>query len=105
MATIPSTGPAVRNRNGETNVIPKWISFRLKERKTGAKTDVWDVWSLKLPPAYLGTVKWFSRWRKYAFFAARDRIFEQDCLRDLAEFVESETEKHRKGRRAFPKED
>lgn len=82
---------------------PKWVSFQLEERKRGAKTDVWHVWSIKEAPmtAHLGIVKWFAPWRKYAFFPAEQTLYEQDCLRDLAEFVEVETVKQRKGRRAF----
>lgn len=39
----------------------------------------------------LGEVKWFGRWRKYAFFPERDCVFEQDCLRVIAEFCERHT--------------
>jgi hypothetical protein len=84
--------------------MAKWVSFRLDERRAGAKTDVWFVFSLTAFPAHLGVVKWYAQWRKYAFFPASTALFEQDCLRDIAEFLESETEKHRKGKRAFPPE-
>jgi hypothetical protein len=79
----------------------RWSSFQIEDRRKGAKTDVWHVWSLKDPPAHLGVVKWFSAWRRYAFFPAPETLYEQDCLRDLAEFIEAETVKQRKGRRAF----
>jgi hypothetical protein len=79
----------------------RWVSFQLEDRRRGAKTDVWHVWSLKQPPAHLGLVKWYGAWRRYAFFPAPETIFEQDCLRDIAAFVESETEKQRKGKRTF----
>lgn len=83
-------------------MTPKWVSFQLEERRFGAKTDLWYVWSLKEPAAHLGVVKWFGAWRKYAFFPAVQTLFEQDCLRDIAEFIEQETVKQRKGRRAVP---
>jgi hypothetical protein len=79
---------------------PKWISFKKEERAEGAKTDRWVVWSLQAA-LYLGEVKWKSSWRKYAFFPPPDRVFEEDCLRDIAKFCEEETIAHRKGRRAF----
>lgn len=83
-------------------MTPKWVSFQLEEpRRVGRKTDLWHVWSLNSPPRHLGVVSWFSAWRKYAFYPSSSTIFEQDCLRDLATFIEEETTKHRKGRRAF----
>lgn len=84
--------------------MSKWISFQIEERRTGAKTDRWGVWALA-GGEFLGQVKWYAQWRKYCFFpAAHATLFEQDCLRDIATFIESETEKHRKGRRAFSEE-
>jgi hypothetical protein len=79
----------------------RWVSFQLEDRRAGAKTDVWNVWSLKTPPFHLGRVKWFSSWRKYAFFPTSQTLYEQDCLRDIAGFIEAETLNHKKGRRAF----
>ena len=43
----------------------------------------------------LGQVRWFGRWRKYAFFPAMNTVYEQTCLRDLAAFCERETSAHR----------
>lgn len=81
-----------------------WITFKLNDRRMKAKTDTWEVWSLD-EASHLGQIRWYSPWRKYCFFPAGECVFEQDCLRHIAEFIESETTKHRKGRRAFPKEE
>jgi hypothetical protein len=35
---------------------------------------------------YLGEIKWFGPWRRYAFFPISERVFEEDCLRDIADF-------------------
>jgi hypothetical protein len=53
--------------------------------------------------AVIGEIKWYSQWRKYAFFPT-DAIFEQNCLRDIADFLELVTveHKHRKWRRYNP---
>ena len=80
-------------------MTPKWITFQMEQRKPGAKTDIWHVWSAP-GSAHLGTVKWYGRWRKYAFFPGMETLYEEDCLRDLAEFIESETLKQRNGRKA-----
>lgn len=80
-----------------------WISFKLNDRRSDRKTDTWEVWSLD-EASHVGQVRWYSPWRKYCFFPSHETVFEQDCLRFIAEFVEKETVKHRKGKRAFPEE-
>lgn len=78
-----------------TNV---WITFKLRApRQDGRKTDVWDVWTIA-EDAHLGQVRWHAPWRKYCFFvggAGDECVFEQDCLRLIAEVIEYETRKHR----------
>lgn len=59
------------------------------------KTVIWRVMSKR--GGWLGDVKWFSRWRKYSFFPAPHCVFEQVCLRDIAEFVEERTKEHKTG--------
>lgn len=77
-----------------------WVSFKINERRLKAKTDTWEVWNLD-QAIHLGQIRWHPPWRKYCFFPAGECVFEQDCLRHIAEFIESETVKHRKGKRAF----
>jgi hypothetical protein len=74
------------------------VSFRRNDHSPKKKTDSWEVWSLG-DARYIGQVRWYSR--KYCFFPASGIALDQDCLRSIAELVESETEKHRKGKRAF----
>lgn len=40
----------------------------------------------------LGIVKWHPGWRRYAFFPAPGTLFEPTCLRDLADFCETQTQ-------------
>jgi len=63
---------------------PKYIDFVLYERKP--KTDVYDIKS-KESGDLLGQVKWFSRWRKYAFFPVHKTVWEQECLGDVIAFL------------------
>lgn len=68
--------------------------------KPKAKTRVWAVLSALDSPkgtggAELGFVKWWSHWRKYAFFPNDNTLFEQHCLREIAAFCENQTKKHR----------
>lgn len=70
----------------------KWIVFNICG-DTG-KTKMWEVVS-KEGGDRLGLVKWYPGWRRYCFFPAPNTIFEQDCLRDIAQFCENRTAIHK----------
>ena len=72
----------------------KWINFVLA--KQGEKTNVWQV-KTKDNFDILGEIKWFSRWRRYAFFPYSVTIYEQDCLRDIANFIEEQMNCRKQG--------
>ena len=74
------------------------VYFTDKGASASGKTRIWEV----LPEHSvipLGTVKWFGRWRKYSFFPELNTVYEQDCLRDIAEFCETITRQHRENKR------
>lgn len=75
----------------------KWITVSWSGRSPSGKTSVWIVRSSE-GGDLLGEIRWFARWRKYAFFPALHTVFEQDCLRDIAKFIEDETMAHRNRR-------
>jgi len=58
------------------------------------KTKVWWVVS-KYDDIQLGTIAWFSRWRKYSFFPKGDTVYEWVCLREIADFCSSQTQLHK----------
>ena len=64
----------------------KWIACQQVE--SANKTSLFNVFT-KDRTTFLGAVKWFSRWRCYAFFPAAETVFEQQCMRDLAVFLET----------------
>ena len=64
----------------------------------GRKTIIWQV--IAKDGADLGSVRWFGRWRKYCFFPAADCVFEETCLREIAQFIEDRTAEH-KGKKAI----
>lgn len=58
--------------------------------EAGRKTASWGVSSTGLVP--LGHVRWFSQWRRYCFFPLDQHlVFDAECLRELAEFLQSQT--------------
>lgn len=74
----------------------KWVRFDLVGQK--AKTKVWDVVATAHEAAgimpSLGVIQWHSYWRKYAFFPCNS-LFESQCLRDIADFLDDAMKEHR----------
>lgn len=71
------------------------------ELEPTSKTKVWEVAS-KMDKETgedtyesLGYVKWFGRWRRYAFFAISGTIFEENCLHEIAVFCNQRTFEHK----------
>jgi hypothetical protein len=56
---------------------------------------VWWVVSKYDPEMQLGWIERISKWRKYSFFPKADTVYEQVCLREIAEFCETATAKHK----------
>lgn len=57
-----------------------YLSFE-KEDWPKIKTEIWQVRS---KAGYiLGSIKWFSRWRQYAFFPCPETVWNPDCLKQV----------------------
>jgi hypothetical protein len=76
----------------------QWLSFDIVV--IGARTNVWQVSTFDLHLC-LGEIKWFARWRGYAFFPAPETAFERGCLREIADFIEAANIEQRERRRAM----
>jgi len=77
-----------------------WIEFEYYPPKLGCKTSIWII-KTKLSKALIesytiGLIKWHPAWRKYAFFPTESTIWEEDCLREISQFIEEETRKHKR---------
>ncbi len=72
----------------------KWIDFNEIKQPPERKTRLWYV-GVKNSPECIGIIKWFPAWRKYAFFPSENSIFEQDCLRNISDFIEDHTRCHK----------
>jgi len=75
-------------------LAPKWVRFDSTGPSDSGRTHTWSVRSIQ-GNIYLGAVKWFGQWRRYAFYPDEATVFEQDCLRDIAAFCETQTTGHR----------
>lgn len=72
-----------------------WVTFDEYGTSESGKTKRWAVHAAEPPREELGKVTWYPFWRKYAFLPHPLTVFEEECLRDIAAFCESETKKHR----------
>lgn len=77
--------------------MAKWIEFREVKQPPG-KTRVWQIIS-KQQRAILGGIVWYGPWRKYVMEPNYNTVWEQDCLRDVAAFIEEQTRLHKQERR------
>ncbi len=89
---LPTSDP--KNPAPNPFIEGKYLRFEAVARKP--KTRIWAVLSKESGDA-LGLVQWFGRWRCYSFFPAKDTLFEQRCLRDIAAFCEEQTRMQRTG--------
>lgn len=70
------------------------------EDTPAAKTNRWEV--VTLPGStVIGRITWYGPWRKYCFFPRGETVYEQVCLREIADFCETETATH-KARKSSP---
>ena len=78
-----------------------YISFCNLGQLPGKVTNGYGVWTLGPNSAVLGWIKWFPRWRKYAFTSdSPDNVYEEICLREIADFCEQETKAHKAKKKA-----
>jgi len=67
-----------------------FVKFENAGLSDSGKTQRWLVTSTG--GAHLGTVSWYSQWRRYAFQPIAGTVFDANCLREIADFLQVETE-------------
>jgi hypothetical protein len=75
---------------------PRWIRFDECSTSPGRKTHIWNV-AAKADGLILGSVFWYVPWRCFVFgpTADCDTVYEQRCLRDIADYMEARTAEHK----------
>ena len=74
---------------------PKWIEFR--EVPAPGVTKRFEVHT-KPGGVVIGRVAWSNGWRRYVLQPGFPTEWEQDCLRDVAAFLEEQTQARKKAR-------
>lgn len=72
-----------------------WIRFDESGSSKSGKTLLWAV--MPVSGGYrIGWIKWHGPWRKYVFEPMTNTIWEEDCLRFIADFCQEKTLEHRR---------
>jgi hypothetical protein len=66
----------------------KWITIQEVDSSPSGKTKIYEVITNDTIVPILGVIKWQPTWRKYAFFPYGDSFYEEDCLKNIVEFLE-----------------
>ena len=72
-----------------------WIEFVEGPPSKSGKTKTWEVYPIGNRRDLIGRVLWYAPWRKYAFEALPSAIWEQNCLRTIADFIVEQTKLHK----------
>ncbi len=75
--------------------MAKWIEFMHIPQAGKMKTKVFAVIN-KATRDNIGQIRWYAPFRKYSFMPYPNTVYEQDCLRDIMDFIR-ELEYERKG--------
>lgn len=71
-------------------IVASFINIVEIARPLNIKTQRWEV-RAKKDAAILGRIQWRSGWRCYVFEPSFPTVFEEVCLREIADFIETET--------------
>lgn len=65
----------------------KYMQF-LELKFTGEETKTRKIAVCSIKGGLLGDIKWFGRWRQYAFFPSHDTVWNPDCLKDICDVID-----------------
>lgn len=77
------------------DIKSKWLEFHPRLIGFTGKTFQFEVWT-QGKTYFLGEIKWYGAWRRYAFFPVDRTVFEWDCKRMIADVCEKMTKDHNK---------
>lgn len=72
--------------------IGKYLIAELGSHSDSGKTEIWFI--RNTDGEELGSISWYSSWRKYAFNSF-EMSYEEKCLRSIADFCEKLTKEHK----------
>lgn len=73
--------------------VKKYIRIIEQGASPTGKTKVWHVMNIH-KDELCGVVRWHGAFRKYCFYPTSGFLFDWDCLRVVADFMEYVTKEH-----------
>lgn len=70
-----------------------WIKFTFHGNSPSGLTKLWMVQRAN-GDTVLAWIAWYAPWRKYTMHTLEGVVFDQACLREIADFCENETRRH-----------
>lgn len=74
--------------------MSEYLRFRAAGASASYKTEVWEV-ETAASGTVLGEIRWFGRWRQYAFFPSAETVYNPDCLDSISAHTRWLTKRHR----------
>lgn len=78
--------------------MAEWIKFDLLPQVRKRKTPTWAVVTND-ESTTLGYIGFYPKWRKFVYSPNGNTVYEETCLRDIAEFIAARTEEWRASKR------
>lgn len=78
--------------------VASFIKFELVGPSKSGLTNIWRVVNTNTGEE-IGQVYWHGAWRKYVYFTPLDSIYDWECMRLLADFIEEKTMEHRNAKK------
>jgi hypothetical protein len=72
------------------------LAFKDAGTSPSGKTNQWGVWSTDARDECLGSIRWYSHWRRYVFYPLGARLFDASCLSEIVAFLSTQTSEHHK---------
>jgi hypothetical protein len=66
--------------------MSKYLHFKVNPPQGDQRTYAIEIFS-KRHGNLLGVIKWFARWRQYAFFPESGTLFNEECLQDIRDQI------------------
>jgi len=74
-------------------IVKKTEYFTIFLREKCTKTNIYHLRTNK-GDEYLGEIKWYSKWRRYAFYPDYGTIYEETCLANISQFISDVNKEH-----------
>lgn len=75
--------------------MKSFIAFAEVATDRPGKTKQWVVKTSDEFGLILGFVRWYTSWRKYCYAPLTETVYEEQCLREIADFVAARTAEQR----------